>query len=195
MSPIGIIGIVVALAIFLYGAYKNVSVLYLAPLCGIIVAVTNVLTITTFDFVNGELVTTPVSITEAFTALHVGTVDYADQGGKISGSIGGVIGMISAVFPTIFLGALFGKVLTACGAAGSIATTLVAKLVMTTKDQMKQDQARGPVHAAHRGRDDLRRRGRLRHRVRHLPHRHDHGGQGGHPPPHDPGPAGAELRC
>lgn len=136
--PIGIIGIVVALAIFLYGAYKNVSVLYLAPLCGIIVAVTNVLTITTFDFVNGELVTTPVSITEAFTALHVGTVDYADQGGKISGSIGGVIGMISAVFPTIFLGALFGKVLTACGAAGSIATTLVAKLVMTTKDQMKQ---------------------------------------------------------
>ena len=138
MSPIGIIGIVVALAIFLYGAYKNVSVLYLAPVCGIIVAVTNVLTITTFDFVNGELVTTPVSITEAFTALHVGTVDYADQGGKISGSIGGVIGMISAVFPTIFLGALFGKVLTACGAAGSIATTLVAKLVLTTKDQMKQ---------------------------------------------------------
>ena len=29
---LGIIGIVVALAIFLYGAYKNVSVLYLAPL-------------------------------------------------------------------------------------------------------------------------------------------------------------------
>ena len=80
----------------------------------------------------------PVSITEAFTNLHVGTVDYADQGGMISGSIGGVIGMISACFPTIFLGALFGKVLTACGAAGSIATTLVAKLVLTTKDQMKQ---------------------------------------------------------
>ena len=38
---LGIIGIVVALAIFLYGAYKNVSVLYLAPLCGVIVAVTN----------------------------------------------------------------------------------------------------------------------------------------------------------
>ena len=38
---IGIIGIIVALAIFLYGAYKYVSVLYLAPLCGVIVAVTN----------------------------------------------------------------------------------------------------------------------------------------------------------
>ena len=59
MSPIGIIGIVVALAIFLYGAYKNVSVLYLAPLCGIIVAVTNVMSITTYDFVNGQLVSNP----------------------------------------------------------------------------------------------------------------------------------------
>lgn len=140
MSPLGIIGIVVALAIFLYGAYKNVSVLYLAPICGIIVAVTNVLTVTTFDFATGQLVSNPVSITGAFTDLHVGTIDYADQGGMITGSIGGVIGMISAVFPTIFLGALFGKVLTACGAAGSIATTLVQKIVLSAKDQMKQVQ-------------------------------------------------------
>ena len=35
---IGIIGIVVALIVFLWGAYKNVSVLYLAPIAGIIVA-------------------------------------------------------------------------------------------------------------------------------------------------------------
>ena len=43
---IGIIGIVVALIVFLWGAYKNVSVLYLAPIAGIIVAVTNGLDVT-----------------------------------------------------------------------------------------------------------------------------------------------------
>lgn len=135
---LGIIGIIVALAIFLYGAYKNVSVLYLAPLCGIIVAVTNVLTITTFDFATGALVSNPVTITQAFTSLHVGAVDFANQGGQITYSVGGVVGMIMSVFPTIFLGALFGQVLTACGAAGSIATTLVNKLVLKTEDPMKR---------------------------------------------------------
>ncbi|MFR5117515.1 MAG: hypothetical protein ACLTDV_11170 [Eubacterium sp.] len=55
---LGIIGIVVALAIFLYGAYKNVSVLYLAPLCGVIVAVTNGL-----------------NANDAFTSLYVGAVE------------------------------------------------------------------------------------------------------------------------
>ena len=135
---LGIIGIIVALAIFLYGAYKNVSVLYLAPLCGIIVAVTNVLTATTFDFATGALVSNPVTITEAFTSLHVGSVDFANQGGNITYSVGGVVGMIMAVFPTIFLGALFGQILTACGAAGSIATTLVNKLVLKTEDPMKR---------------------------------------------------------
>jgi len=135
---LGIIGIVVALAIFLWGAYKNVSVLYLAPICGIIVAVTNVLTFNTYDFATGTLGTAPVSITEAFTSLHIGAIDYQDQGGVITASLGGVCGMIIQCFPTIFLGALFGKVLTACGAAGSIATTLVKKIVLTQKDQMKQ---------------------------------------------------------
>ena len=52
---LGIIGIVIALVIFLYGAYKNVSVLYLAPLCGVIVAITNGL-----------------NPTNAFTSLYVG---------------------------------------------------------------------------------------------------------------------------
>lgn len=135
---LGIIGIVVALAIFLWGAYKNVSVLYLAPLCGIIVALTNVLHVTTYDFALGELVQNNVSITEAFTSLHVGSVDFADQNGAITYSVGGVVGMLMSVFPTIFLGALFGQVLTACGAAGSIATTLVNKLVLKTEDPMKR---------------------------------------------------------
>ena len=72
---LGIIGIVVALAIFLYGAYKNVSVLYLAPLCGVIVAVTNGL-----------------NANDAFTSLYVGAVEENAATGVWE--IGGVCGMI-----------------------------------------------------------------------------------------------------
>ena len=116
---VGIIGIIIALAIFLYGAYKNVSVLYLAPLCGVIVAVTNGL-----------------NPTEAFTNLYVGAVEENAATGVWS--IGGLCGMITAVFPTVFLGGIFGKVLGDSGAAQSIATTFVQKFVMTQKDQIKQ---------------------------------------------------------
>lgn len=75
---IGIIGIIVALAIFLYGAYKNVSVLYLAPLCGVIVAVTN-----------------GMNPTESFTSLYIGAVEQNAATGVWE--IGGLCGMITAV--------------------------------------------------------------------------------------------------
>lgn len=114
---LGIIGIVVALAIFLYGAYKNVSVLYLAPFCGVIVAVTN-----------------GINATTAFTSYYVGAVEE----GATGWAIGGLCGMIVAVFPTVFLGGLFGKVLGDSGAAQSIASTLVNKFVMPVKDREKQ---------------------------------------------------------
>jgi len=38
---LGIIGIIIALIIFIYGAYRNVATLYLAPICGVIVAAFN----------------------------------------------------------------------------------------------------------------------------------------------------------
>ena len=116
---LGIIGIVVALAIFLYGAYKNVSVLYLAPLCGVIVAVTNGL-----------------NANDAFTSLYVGAVEENAATGVWE--IGGVCGMITAIFPTVFLGGLFGKVLADSGAAQSIASTLVNKFVMPVNNKEKQ---------------------------------------------------------
>ncbi len=59
---IGIIGIIVALVIFLYGAYKNVSTLYLAPACAFIVAVTNM-----------------INPTVAFTDFYVGSVQRTRQ--------------------------------------------------------------------------------------------------------------------
>ena len=115
---VGIIGIVIALAIFLYGAYKNVSVLYLAPLCGVIVAVTNGL-----------------DPTHAFTGLYVGEPEVDPSGAM---TITGLCGMITAVFPTVFLGGIFGKVLGDSGAAQQISKTLVQKFVLTEKDQIKQ---------------------------------------------------------
>lgn len=116
---LGIIGIVIALAIFLYGAYKNVSTLYLAPLCGVIVAVTN-----------------GISATQAFTEFYIGVVEENIHTGVWE--IGGVTGMILSVFPTIFLGALFGKVLTDCGAAGAIANILTNKLILSAEGKEKQ---------------------------------------------------------
>lgn len=116
---LGIIGIVIALAIFLYGAYKNVSVLYLAPIAGIIVAVTN-----------------GIDPTTAFTSYHIGAVEQNVGTGLYE--VGGVAGMLIQVFPTVFLGGLLGKVMTDSGAAGSIADTLVSKFVLTIKDSKKQ---------------------------------------------------------
>lgn len=116
---IGIIGLVVALFIFLYGAYKNVSVLYLAPLCAVIVAVTNGLNPTT-----------------AFTDLYVGSIELNESTGAYE--LGGLTGMICDVFPTVFLGGIFGKVLAESGGAQSIATTLTNKFVMPVKDREKQ---------------------------------------------------------
>ena len=131
---LGIIGIVIALAIFLYGAYKNVSVLYLAPLCAVIVAVTNGL-----------------NPTNAFTGLYVGQVDLnggATWEGLIAAlsfeegsgmlTITGLCGMITAVFPTVFLGGIFGKVLTDSGAAQCIAATMIDRFVMTVEGKEKQ---------------------------------------------------------
>ncbi|MCI8281331.1 MAG: GntP family permease [Lachnospiraceae bacterium] len=116
---LGIIGIVIALLVFLYGAYKNVSTLYLAPIAGVIVAVTN-----------------GISATQAFTQYYIGVVEHNVH--TDAWEIGGVTGMILAVFPTIFLGALFGKVLTDCGAAGAIANVMTSKLIMSAEGKEKQ---------------------------------------------------------
>ena len=116
---LGIIGIIIALAIFLYGAYKNVSVLYLAPFCAVIVAITNGL-----------------NPTEAFTDLYVGAVEENASTGVWE--LGGLCGMIVSVFPTVFLGGIFGKVLSESGAAQSIAKTLVNKFVIPVSEREKQ---------------------------------------------------------
>lgn len=117
---IGIIGIVVALIVFLWGAYKNVSVLYLAPIAGVIVAVTN-----------------GIDPTTAFTSFHIGAVEPSAANPEVW-EVGGVAGMLIQIFPTVFLGGLLGKVMTDSGAADSIATTLIKKFVMPISNKEKQ---------------------------------------------------------
>lgn len=116
---LGIIGIIAALVIFLYGAYKNVSVLYLAPLAGVIVAVTN-----------------GINPTTAFTSYYIGAVEENAATG--AWEVGGLIGMIKEIFPTVFLGGLFGKVLADSGAANTIASTLTQRFVLTVTEKEKQ---------------------------------------------------------
>lgn len=149
---LGIIGIVIALLVFLYGAYKNVSTLYLAPIAGVIVAVTN-----------------GINATQAFTEYYIGVVEENVHTGAFE--IGGVTGMILAVFPTIFLGALFGKVLTDCGAAGSIANVLTSKLIMSAegRGQREAGETCSFVDAAGRMHLKLRRCRRICYGIRNLP--------------------------
>ena len=71
-----------------------------------------------------------------FTSLYVGAVEENAATGVWE--IGGVCGMITAIFPTVFLGGLFGKVLADSGAAQSIASTLVNKFVMPVNNKEKQ---------------------------------------------------------
>lgn len=105
---LGIIGIVIALAIFLYGAYRNVATLYLAPICGVIVAAFN-----------------GMNLVEAFTNYHVS----------------GICEMLLQVFPTIFLGAILGKIFTDCKAAASVAQTLSNKFVLTATGEKQVKRA------------------------------------------------------
>jgi H+/gluconate symporter-like permease len=68
--------------------------------------------------------------------LYVGAVEENAATG--AWEIGGLCGMITSVFPTVFLGGIFGKVLNDSGAAQSIASTLVNKFVMPIDNKEKQ---------------------------------------------------------
>ena len=52
-------------------------------------------------------VTNGLNANDAFTSLYVGAVEKNAATGVWE--IGGVCGMITAIFPTVFLGGLFGK--------------------------------------------------------------------------------------
>ena len=94
--------------------------LYLAPIAGIIVAVTNGLDPTT-----------------AFTSFHIGAVEPSTADPSIY-EVGGVAGMLIQIFRQYSLAVYSGKVMTDSGAADSIATTLIKKFVMPISNKEKQ---------------------------------------------------------
>ena len=106
---IGLIGIIVALLLFLILTYKGFTTYYVAAICAVIVAITNSLNPLT-SFI-GE------STPEGFSV----PTTY----------VGGLITMMSAVFSIIFLGVILGRLYSETGAATSIANTLMKSFIKT----------------------------------------------------------------
>ncbi len=99
---IGLIGIIVALIVFLILTYKGFTTYYVAAICAVIVALTNSLN--------------PLT---SFVGDAVSETTY----------VGGLITMMSAVFSIVFLGVILGKLYADTGAATSIAKTLMKKFI------------------------------------------------------------------
>lgn len=104
---LGLIGIIVALLLFLYLVYKGCSPFWVAVFCAIIVVVTN---------------------------LVPGENFFAQIASNISGPfLDGLVGMITKLFSVILLGAILGRFYGATGAAESIARTLTDAFVIKRK--------------------------------------------------------------
>lgn len=113
---IGLIGIIVALLVFLILTYKGFTTYYVAAIAAIIVAVTNSLNpLTAFI---GE------STPEGFAV----PTTY----------VGGLITMLSALFSIIFLGVILGKLYADTGAATSIANTLMKAFIKPNQSPEKK---------------------------------------------------------
>ena len=94
MSAIGLIGILVAMVLFLVMVYKNCVSYWVAILCAIIVALTNELDI----------------LSALFTL-----------GGEQSSFLQGMVDLLPTMFKVVFMGAIIGKLYTDSGAVTSIA--------------------------------------------------------------------------
>ena len=122
LSPIGLIGIIVAIALFMYLVYKGHSLFVVSVCCAIIVVVTNLQSGIPF-----------------FQQLAAPFSTVTDQSGiETSGSfITGLWSMIKSLFPMIFLGAILGKIYNDTGASESIARTLIKAFVVKREGKAK----------------------------------------------------------
>ena len=102
MSAIGLIGILVAMVLFLVMVYKNCVSYWVAILCAIIVALTNELDI----------------LSALFTL-----------GGEQSSFLQGMVDLLPTMFKVVFMGAIIGKLYTDSGAVTSIANALIRAFV------------------------------------------------------------------
>lgn len=119
MEIIGLLGIVVALVLFLLLVYKGWSSYWVAPICAVIVAVTNVID------------TDPMNSAAATILARTG-LDAVLNKAQIfqSAFIYGMFDVAFQLFSIIFLGAILGKIFTDTGAASSIAKTLTNRFVI-----------------------------------------------------------------
>lgn len=99
---LGIIGIIVAMVLFLVMVYKNCVPYWVAILCAIIVALTNQL-----------------NVLDALFTL----------GGEKSSFLQGMVDLIPTMFKVVFMGAIIGKLYTDSGAVTSIANALINTFV------------------------------------------------------------------
>lgn len=107
MAIVGIIGIIVALALFLFLVYKGCAPYWVAVVCAIIVAVTN---------------------------LVPGEPFFAQIANSITGPfVDGLVEMVGTLFSVIFMGAILGKLYNDTGAAEAIALTLTNAFVIKRK--------------------------------------------------------------
>ncbi len=119
MEIIGLIGIIIALVLFLLLVYRGWSTYWVAPISAVIVAVTNVIDV---DPQN-----------EAAQALLARTgLDAVLDKMQLfqSAFIFGMLDVAFTLFSIIFLGAILGKIFTDTGAASAIAKTLTRKFVI-----------------------------------------------------------------
>jgi len=122
LNPIGLIGIIITIALFVYFVYKGHSPFVVAAFCAIVVVLTNL--------------QPGVSVIQQIAAPF--TTVTSELGVETSGSfITGLWDMIKALFPMIFLGVIFGKVFSATGAAESLARTLIKKFVTKREGKAK----------------------------------------------------------
>ena len=99
---IGLIGIIVAMVLFLVMVYKNCVSYWVAILCAIIVALTNQL-----------------NVLDALFAL----------GGEKSSFLQGMVDLLPTMFKVVFMGSIIGKLYTDSGAVTSIANALINTFV------------------------------------------------------------------
>jgi len=122
LSPVGLVGIIIAIALFMYLVYKGHSPFVVAAICAIIVVIANL--------------QSGVSFLQQLAAPFSTVTD--DHGIETVGPfLTGMWDMIKSLFPMIFLGAILGKIYNDTGASESIARTLIKAFVVKREGKAK----------------------------------------------------------
>lgn len=104
----GLIGIIIAVVLFMFLIYKGFNVLYVGPLCALIVALTNTI----------EGMTPVTAITQTF--------------------VGGITSSITSLFSMLFFGAIFGKIMQDTGGTTALLRIFTKNFIFKTENKKSQ---------------------------------------------------------